>query len=208
MLIAWKYNFIFIHIYKVAGSSINDALWKYTLSPYESLTTRVLRKLKIRVHSGLFPGHAKAQDIRKILGKEQYEKFFTFAFVRNPWDWQVSLYEYMLQSKNHYQHSLIKEMRNFEEYIEWRVTQDKHLQKEWVTDEKDNIIVDFIGRFENINEDFQEICKYLGINETLPYVNRTVNRKPYWYYYNNKTKEMIYQSFKQDIDLFGYNFED
>lgn len=206
MLISEKYRFIFIHNYKVAGSSVNKVLRKYTRFPYESSVTQILRMMNLQFHSASLPEHATALEVRNKLGKEKYNDFFKFTFVRNPWDWQVSLYEYMLQSENHYQHELIASMKSFEEYIEWRVTQDKNLQKDFLVDDKGKIIVDFIGTFEKLDRDFQNICETLQLSEKLPHVNKT-NRRNYQSYYNDNSKNMIYEHFKEDIEMFHYDFE-
>ncbi len=192
MLISYKYNFIFIHVYKVAGTSMHKALLKY-LSPSDLLKTLP------------FPTHIKARDIKDSFSAPVYHNFFTFAFVRNPWDWQVSLYEYMLGDTKHYQHNLVKWMNNFEEYVNWRVNQNKHLQKDFVTSDEGDVIVDFIGRFENVENDFKHVCEVIGIKEELPHLNRS-RRGNYKDYYNEKTKNLIYEYHKEDIEFFGYYF--
>ena len=205
VLISYKYNFIFIHVYKVAGSSIEHVLEKYTFRPYESVTAKVLQKLSLLPRSSDFDIHITAKDLRNKLGSNRFNRFFKFAFVRNPWDWQVSLYTYMLKNEKHPQHSLIKSMSSFEEYIEWRVNTDKHLQKEFVTDETGNIMVDFVGKYENLQSDFNKICVRLAISESLPHLNVSKVRD-YREYYTDKTKNLIFEHFKDDLELFSYSW--
>jgi hypothetical protein len=149
--------------------------------------------------------HSSAREIKEKLPKKIYDTYFKFAFVRNPWDWQVSLYHYMLQTPVHFQYDLAKSLKDFDHYLEWRVNEDKNLQKDFVTDHNGNLIVDFIGRFENIEKDFEYICKKLDLRCSLPHVNRSHHRD-YRTYYNEKTKQLIYDHFKEDIDFFGYTF--
>lgn len=220
MLISYKYKFIFIHNYKVAGSSISLALKDFALqNPTTNNTLNTLIEQqsilgyflnKIANKRSIFPSfnsHDKAFEIKQKLPRNIWNDFFKFGFVRNPWDWQVSLYHFMLQDKNHFQHRLIKKMKSFEEYIEWRVNEDKHLQKEFFTDEKDNLIVDYIGKLEYLGRDFHDVCKKIHIPPKikLPHINKS-KHKSYRGYYNDYTRELIAKHFKEDIELFNYKF--
>ena len=79
-------------------------------------------------------------------------------------------------------------------------------QIEWLTDPSGKILVDFIGKFENLETDFKYICKKININEVkLPHKNKTI-RKNYREYYNENTKNIIADWYKKDIDYFKYKF--
>ncbi len=221
MLISYKYKFIFIHNYKVAGSSVKDALKSCSLeSPFlrshylnakleKYAFFRFLNRLRGRKGHldkfTLFKKHDKGKDLKNKLSKDIWTNFFKFGFVRNPWDWQVSLYHFMLKSKNHFQHNQIKKLNNFDSYIKWRVNKNLKLQKEYFYDEKNNCLVDFIGKIENIDEDFNEICNKIGIKATMPHKNQT-KHKQYQEYYNLHTRELIAKNFREDIELFNYQF--
>jgi hypothetical protein len=200
MLLSIRHKFAFIHIYKTAGTSIAAALRPYAHGPVRTLLHRT-GLLQPRIPK--LPNHATAQQVARAL-PAHYRQLFTFAFVRNPWDWQVSLYEYMRQTPVHHQHSLAVRM-NFEEYIDWRVTCDKHLQLEFINDASGEQMVDFIGRFENLRGDFREICTRLAIAAPLPHLNRS-SRRDYRAYYNVKTRAQIQKHFAADIEFFGYSF--
>jgi hypothetical protein len=218
MLISYKYKFIFVHNYKVAGNSISKAFKEYAYnSPLRidninkvtegikvlRLANRVIAK-KIKIFPS-YPPHATASELKEQIPTKIWNDFFKFGFVRNPWDWQVSLYHFMQQMETHFQNSLIGKMKSFDEYLEWRVNNDLHLQKDYIYDKQGNVLLDFVGKFENINKDFNEICNNIGIIGNLPHVNKS-NHRDYRSYYNSYTKKLIEENFKDDIELFNYDF--
>ncbi len=85
-------------------------------------------------------------SLKRVYPRKYLTTTLSLGFVRNPWDWQVSLYKYMLLTKDHFQHQLIADMSGFDEYIDWRINKDFHLQKEFFYDKDDNLLMDFIGK--------------------------------------------------------------
>lgn len=210
MLINHRQKFIFIHVYKVAGTSVLNALENSTYPAYipertRPAITRFARRFNL---SPSFPlrMHSKAKDAKFNLPSDVYDNYFKFAFVRNPWDWQVSLYEYARQYENHPQRKLMQSFKDFDDYLDWRVSQEKTLQKEFVTDDEGNVIVDYIGRFERLEDDFAEICKKAGIEASLPQFNKTRSRQSYTQYYSDRTRQLIEDNFREDIEFFNYSF--
>lgn len=198
MLLSARYRFLFVHIYKVAGTSVTRALRPFARDP---LLDRILR----RSTTPRLPDHATVLEARRALPSELFDTWFKFAFVRNPWDWQVSLFHYMSQNRDHPQHGIVKSM-TFADYIGWRVTKDKHLQKEFVTDENGAILVDFIGRYERLADDFAAVCRRIGIPLRLPHANPS-RHADYRSYYDARTRALIEEHFCEDIELFGYTFD-
>jgi hypothetical protein len=215
MIISKKRNFIFIHIYKTAGTSIAKALLPFAVSPWlwEYATTRIALKLGFSLPIDTVPGRGsvvQASEMIASMGKETFDSYFSFAIARNPWDWHVSLYKHVLRDKGHHQHKVVKAFNNFDEYIEWRcLVQNEACQRDFIYSQDNELLVDFLGRFENLEADFAKICDHIGISTTiaLPKLNVAKNRKPYQEYYNEKTKELVRQAFKEDIELLGYDFE-
>lgn len=213
-LISSKYQYIFIHNPKAAGRSIREALSKYSIhsrlgkliffmSEFLNMDyPDIARSLHIKLIWP--PRHSKARDL-KILLREDIFNYFKFAFVRNPWDWHVSMYCFMKMSKNHPRHHEVDALSGFEEFLEWRIDNGVQLQKNFVTDDRGNIIVDYVGRFENLLDDFNNVCARIGITANLPHENQS-NHVDYRTYYNHRTKAMIKLHLGEDIEFFKYGF--
>lgn len=226
MLISFRHEFIFIHNYKVAGTSVKAALSKYGLiNPLlnNTIWNRTIDQSQLRVlytnkyfrrlirgitpdSSRNFRSHLHASEIEQYLPTQVFDKFYKFGFVRNPWDWQVSLYHYMSQISDHHQGEIAKRFSSFEEYLDWRVVKDKRTQKDFFYDSENNLKADYVGKFENLATDFDFICKEIGIDAELGHKNSSKRSNDYRKYYSTETKNLIADHFEDDIKLFGYDF--
>ena len=188
MILSDKKKFIFFHLYKTAGTSLSQVLKKYA-----NPTTMK---------------HYKVGPYLKEHGREKYDKFYTFGFVRNPWDWQVSLYYYMLMDRGHFQHQLVKSFKTYEDYLDWRVHEDCKPQYTFFSENSDvssPITLNFVGKFEKLQDNFNLLKNKLGIEGIMPHLVKT-NHKPYKEFYDEKTKKMIGDAYEKDVKYFNYNF--
>ena len=208
VLISRQRRFIFVHIFKNAGTSITEALTPFAAGPRQLQAHRILKHFHVAfLDPQPLPGHATASEIMAWLGEETFDSYFSFAIVRNPWDWQVSLYTYMLQYPGHFQHELVKSLGGFDGYLRWRCAPGRFdTQKDFVYSKEGKLLVDFIGRFERLESDFRTICDRIGISTSLPRLNVS-HTKPYRDFYTEETAELVRRTFEQDIRLFGYTFE-
>lgn len=208
MLISRKHKFIFIHIYKTGGSSISNALMPYCKPSLQVWAHQYLSLMNIQILKPFqYDGHISAVRLANEMGKQAYSQYFSFSFVRNPWDWHVSLYHFMLSRPAHPSHQHIKKLGSFENYIKWRNGGMKS-QKSLISDSDGNIMVDFVGRFERLRTDYLKVCSKIGVKaRKLPH-KKAVKRKPYQYYYTPKLRDMVAEINKVDIDFFEYQFDD
>jgi hypothetical protein len=219
VLISYSHRFIFFHVAKVAGLSVRDALKDYVAEPERfNRMRRPPRELDGQPNplyamweSVLL--HAKAGEARRGLPPEVFDGFYKFAFVRNPWDWQVSMYHFILKETDHIHHQRVAGMASFEDYLEWVVRTDKPFargatkwQKDMLTDEAGQLIVDFVGRYETLAQDFAAICETLGLSASLPRLNESRQNRDYQAYYHARTRSLVEEHFADDIALFGYHF--
>lgn len=145
---------------------------------------------------------------RSEIGEKQFHLYFKFGFVRNPWDRVVSLY-----FRN--QGLQMKEKMSFTEFVEWIkyssstcVHAAPHTnQIDWLVDSSGNVLVDFIGKFENLEKDWEFVASQIGLPTKLPHKNKNKEkRKPYPEYYSKRTEKIIEDKFKVDIEYFEYKF--
>lgn len=211
VLISVQHKFVFIHIYKNGGSSVRDALAPYcenirrdrVLHCAHTALNKIMRlDSKLLREAQSVPNHFSAKDLHNYV--DDPSGFYKFAFVRNPWDAQVSHYLYGRRTFWSPQYKIYRNLRTFEEYIYWRMQVGQKTQKSFIYD-GDNCLVDFVGKLENINDDFRQICDHLEIEASLGKVNFS-ERSTYSSYYNAKTAQIVEKLFTADIEMFGYEF--
>ncbi|MBD3368994.1 hypothetical protein GF402_01370 [Candidatus Fermentibacteria bacterium] len=194
---------IFIHIPKTGGNSVTRALTGIPKRG-ESLSPQIGK-------------HAKAEEVRFLLGRKAWDRCFSFALVRNPWDLMVSCYHWWIQKAPqlpyHRRHSRrIARMGSFDRFIRSRYGTGMINERpgdlfDWYTDGR-RTIVDYVGRLENIEEDWREICGRAGIPHVeMPHINPS-RRGSYVEYYDSGTKELVARRFARTIETFGYEFGD
>jgi len=82
----------------------------------------------------------------------------------------------------------------------------KGIQLDWILNDDGKLFVDFIGRYENLQQDFGKVCDNIGLpRQVLLHTNKTRHR-PYWDCYDENTKNIVATKYKKDIEYFGYEF--
>jgi len=201
-MISHKYKFIFIPNMRVGSQSISHSLKGISLyndshhTALELKTGKFTSPASIRLHNS---------DVTDQI-KQNWDKYYKFAFVRNPYDHFLSIYFYL--KKNNVTNL------NFNDYCVQQNLEQYSSMKDWsftnlfnrVSDENGNIIVDFIGKFESFDDDWNKITEKLNLPATalLLNINKTVNRKKYDFYYNKNQKDIVYKLYKKDFNSFGY----
>ncbi|MGB5615591.1 MAG: sulfotransferase family 2 domain-containing protein [Desulfobacterales bacterium] len=216
MLLSLRNNFLFVHIAKTGGTSIRATLnryrWRDPYYPAQFVCSRISHLTGHRLGCK-FPRHAKIVAAREMLPRELFESLFKFAFVRNPWDLQVSSFHHIRRERPH----LVAGHEDFEEFLRYKLNPNRpyqfHIdtsierQSDYLVDLHGKVLVDFIGRYENIEADFREACQQIGITPPpLAHRRKAKNRSDYRSYYRDVTAELVAERFKKDIDLFDYSF--
>ncbi len=126
--------------------------------------------------------------------------------MRNPWDWNVSFYHYVRQTPEHPLHVDASRVRDFAEFLSWRAEHARLLQKDFVASPEGDLLVDFVGRFENLEEDFGKVCSAIGANADLLHLNQS-RHGDYRLHYTEYTRRLVEEAWAEDVQFFGYQFD-
>jgi len=208
-----KYQCIFIHIPKTGGKSILKVLFGVDAGGHHPILDYEI------FDNHRFNTYFKFAFVRnpwdRLLSSYTYLK----ELSQNP-DRFLSAYIYLQKSgKEHYDKiwsdMYLADYKDFESFVSAlrnrkiasQILQGLHFrpQYQFICDYRLNIKVDFVGKLENINDDFQYIADRLGINTKLTHLNKS-GHQDYRQVYNETMKQIAYDLYKKDIKTFGYSF--
>lgn len=201
MLYSKKYKCIFIRHQKTASSSISNSL-PFLCKPFchEDVISQN-KHIQYISQQKYDPNHIPMFDFDKFFNHiiPNPDDYFKFSFSRNPWDRLVSAWKYAFGAGRIQEYGKV----DFNKFIK------SHLNV-WRCVEMNTLDFcegcDFIGKFENLQEDFDIVCDKIGIpRQQLPHTNKT-EHKHYTKYYDEETKQIVAQKYAKDIEYFGYEF--
>lgn len=201
MLLSDDPPFLFFAMNKTGSTSVETAL-----RPYDRRWARQWLRLRYEHrHPDVIFKHARPSDVRDLLGPARWEAYFTFCFVRNPFERLVSLYHYHRQRRPD-RHPLATAV-DFERWLELGGSGSaRRSLADFVTAPDGTQVVDFVGRFETLEDDFAEVCRCLGITAALPRSN-TSSHRHYSSYYTDTARRIVEERFGRDLERFDYAFE-
>ncbi len=192
-MISYDKKFIFVHINKTAGTSMEKALADYGVRKLEEKSD-----LQFEL-SYSQSQHFNCEEYSKYLGSE-YDDYFKFTVIRNPFDRVVS----------YYYGGAIKSDLSFSQWVVDRY-KNKNFKdfermysdyKHWINLDD----MDLILRFENLSVDFEKLKNTLDLDISLGSYNVNKKRVGYEEYYDDNTKEIIGNFFRDELDKFNYEF--
>lgn len=184
MIINHEKKYLFIHVPRTGGTSLKDAL--------------ILRD---NGKEFLKP-HGRAVEARENLGGE-WDEYFRFAFVRNPYDWVLSLYCHIIGDPLHTHHETVRGM-GFRDYLEWRWKFDRRGQWWHLSDEHGGaLIMNWIGRFERYDDCIRELNAELDM-DLRPERRNATSHHAWDKVYDDRMSNLVDEAFAKDFKWFGY----
>jgi chondroitin 4-sulfotransferase 11 len=206
-MISHKYKCIFVHIPKCGGTSIEDVLWPGPRSVQDLWKGQIDDVNKYQT-GGM--QHLFARHIREEVGEEVFRSYFKFALVRNPWDKVMSQFVRTKYRRGDLRKKLgVRKSVDLAAYLNAirKVTNVQwEAQHKFLEDENGDLIVDHIGRFEQIDKEFDFICETIGLPKVpLPHMKKS-ERSHYRDYYDAETRQAAAEIYSEDIEKFGYEY--
>jgi hypothetical protein len=201
-MISFQKRFLFVHIPKTAGNSIQSILRDYSEDELVALRKEQdgVERFGLRNPKYQIKKHSTLAEYRAALGEAEFGSLYKFTCVRNPWDRMVSYYFTPTQTTETW------DKKKFRKIISSALSVGDYLRLE--KHEKDPFEnVDYVMRFESLPDDFRKICTVLDVSPvTLPRYNRS-NREHYSRYYDDELRELVRKRFAAEIQRFAYVFE-
>ena len=186
---------VFIHIPKTAGVSILKAIYG---------------EVSLESHRSYF--------FNKVALNMKDDVYFTFSFVRNPWDRLYSSYKFLekgginIHDENAYE-MYLSQYHDFEDFVlngldNKLIYEITHLipQSEFICNPKGEILVDFLGKFENLDFDIRKLSEKINKEVVIEHYNKN-EKKSYIDVYTNQMKLKVQEIYQRDIDIFKYRFK-
>ena len=174
---------IFIHPPRCSGTSIEQSMLNKLVPDLEK--------------------HLNAKQIKNIV-KDEWDSYFKFSIIRNPWDRIISMYcsrYYALQGVGKYAGRSLKYFLNNFTLPKW----EHGLQcSDYI-----NLPIDFIIRFENRQQDIEKLNSKFNLFIDSNIVARKVKGRnaDYKIYYDDETIEIVNKKFNKDINQFNYKYD-
>ncbi|MAZ54626.1 MAG: hypothetical protein CMP55_02330 [Flavobacteriales bacterium] len=181
-------NCLFFHIPKTAGISVSKSLF-----------------------GDVEWGHRGVSFYKSYYGEDTFNTLYKFCFVRNPYKRLFSAYTFLKQGGINNQDlefskSYLKEYINFNEFVlkgleKKEIMNWVHFKPQYtfICDENDKVVMDFIGKVENLNTDFNTVCKQLNIKSELQTLNKSKIIKNE---FSEEIKNIIKLKYQKDFNLF------
>lgn len=187
---------IFVHIPKTGGMSVSQVLYGEAI-----------------------PRHASVAQMKEAIGPYRFRKYFSFAFVRNPYSRLVSVYTFIKKGgfsgvPSPWAQEMLDQCPTFSSFVmDWLNVERMSFkvvfrpQTYFVCEphQPHTPAVDFIGRFEMIEQDWRHVANLTGSNDVLPQNNVSGRGRPWQEFYTESARQKVASLYADDFDVFGYS---
>ena len=221
---------VYQHLFKTGGHSIYKNLVSYHQDDQDILNKWVKDKDSYKIPYNVLDydvsnHHITFDEFSVIWPKIKWEEYWKFGFIRNTYDFLVASYKhqmqisYFLHLPNNESKQLAAKAFTFEHFIT-NIWGYDYTQWDFIT-YKGKINLDFIGRFENLQDDYNKVLDHIGLpRKNLEKIHSSENREyvltetaamanqHYSLWYTDKLLEFVKIKAKNEIEYFDFIFVD
>ncbi len=200
----------FVDIPRTSSSSIRTELSRHYGPVYGKSD---LQDSTLNLKKQLIPSHLTALEMRQRIGNESWNGLFTFSIVRNPWARMLSIFQYRRTVGE------IDQNTSYSEYLSLFFGKPENPESpyhyhgyyyqavDYLVDEFGEFMVNFVGRYENRENDLELVRKKCGCPKLgALHTQGSPNEETYLSFYDQETRDMVSVICKKDIEVFGYQF--
>lgn len=207
MILSHEHKFVFFAVPKTATHTIREALRAHKgPEDWEQQVLFGKQFLPIPEIARLQHGHISARQIQPLVEPELWESYFKFAFVRNPFDRYVSTCFFLNRRDPNFARSAAQFMKQALSRPQFRqrvLVKPQYLQ---LIDASGEIALDYVGRYETLQESFNEICERINIPATNLGRKNASDHTTYSEYYDDELRDIVADFYSEDLKRFGYDF--
>lgn len=206
MIVSHHHKFIFFAVPKTATHTIREALRPHLGG--EDWEQQILfgqQFLPIPELARLGHGHISAREIQPHLDAQQWRDYFKFGFVRNPFDRFVSTCFFLNRNDADF-------ARTARAYMKDRLARPRFQQRVLVRPQYQQlrardgrVALDFVGRYEDLQQSYDAICERIGIPGTALGSKNTSDHAAYSDYYDEELRHMVASFYADDLQQFDYS---
>jgi hypothetical protein len=208
LMICHRFRTVFVHIPKTGGQSIEHVFLKATGLSWKDRAQLLMRRNEDPAYGPRTLAHLFASEYLSCghMAPIDFEEYFKFSVVRNPWDRLASLYKYRYADKMSFRQFVLKNVPDQgSEGVRQRAIAP---QCKYLFNAEGEVLVNYVARFERLGEEFRTISeRVFGQIIELPRVNISASSANYKDLYDNETHDLVSQRYKTDIDRLGYKFD-
>lgn len=212
-MISTSKRFLFVHVPKTAGNSIQSLLAPYADDRIVAEQPHQDGVERFNVVNDRFgtSKHATMTDYKRAIDAATFRSLYKFSVARNPWDRMISWYFSPNRAVTEFDRD------DFIAFVRSRPTLRDHIVASSPADRLKGSLgvgrrpltadLDALLRYESLNDDLAEVLETIGVPfEPLPVRNRS-EREHYSVYYDDELRDLVGERFREEIEQLGYRFE-
>ncbi len=203
-MISHKHRCLFVHVPKTAGKSVLDLFGLPMLgSEYDGSKDWIEDPY----------GHVPVRSYGK---RQWFKSYFKFAIVRHPFDRLVSAFHFLDKGglnegdRAFAEEHLSPYNGDFQKFVAEGLESAKiysHFrpQSDWLCNRRGNITVNYVGKFENLEESMGEIAGRIGLEYNGMRHLNTSARAEWSTYFDWSTRKAAAEVYREDFGRFSYH---